>query len=73
MTVGDAEPVRLKVLSARVAEDSSALALAGDAILVPCADGSTLALLKVQPPSRNPVPAAAFWNGLRGKTLALAQ
>jgi len=62
---------RLKILKARVREDSreaapgSVTALTREAIDVACGGGSTLALLNVQPDSRRPMPAAAFAAGAR--------
>ena len=68
--VGDRPDVeRLKILAARVAPEcpaGGALAKVGKAVLLPCADGSALELLKVQPANRKPMDAAAYWNGLRG-------
>ena len=68
--VGDKPDVeRLKILAARVAPEcpaGGALAKVGKAVLLPCADGSALELLKVQPANRKPMDAAAYWNGLRG-------
>ncbi|KAJ1462501.1 formyl transferase [Pelagophyceae sp. CCMP2097] len=84
--IGAAEAVRLKVLAARLpgANDAArdgastnagacALSALGDALLVSCADGSTLALLTVQKPNGKPMPVAAFWNGLRGEPLAVVE
>ncbi|KAJ8607479.1 hypothetical protein CTAYLR_009425 [Chrysophaeum taylorii] len=64
----DGDVLRLKVLRARVAGTDALNShphIAGDAIRVPCADGSCLDLLTVQPPGKKPMDARAFWNGLR--------
>jgi len=76
----DAEPQRLKVLAARLYDDAagsdddraSVVTLAPDgALLAPCADGSILAIRRVQPANGKPMDAAAYWNGLRGEPLRI--
>ena len=81
---GGSKVERLKILKARVFEGGDddaasppggadlALAQIGKAIVLPCADGSVLELLAVQPANRKPMDAAAYWNGLRGEACTLA-
>ncbi|KAI4321365.1 hypothetical protein MLD38_034756 [Melastoma candidum] len=41
------------------------------ALLIPCGGSTVLEVLEVQLPGKKVVSAAAFWNGLRGRTLKL--
>ncbi|CAI5536047.1 unnamed protein product, partial [Closterium sp. Naga37s-1] len=50
-------------------EEVEEVRLEGQAMLVPCDDGSVLEVLEVQPESKRPMPAKAFWNGLRDRKL----
>lgn len=79
LRVGAAAVESVKVLSARVGATAAAagateiaLAEAKDALIVPCGDGSTLEVLRLQAPNRKPMDAAAYFNGLRGETCAYA-
>ncbi len=80
---GEAEPVRLKIVTTRVVVDEgggeklpAASEGGGDVELVgktalrlTCADGSALELLEVQPPGKKVMEGRAFANGLRGRAL----
>ncbi|GLC48684.1 hypothetical protein PLESTB_000125500 [Pleodorina starrii] len=47
------------------------VSFSGDAMLVPCAGGTVLEVLQVQPPTKKSMAAKDFRNGLRGKRLLL--
>jgi len=71
VSVDGAEPFRLKVLDAAVSEcpagvAAGQLAFEQKTLVLPCADGSALALGRVQAPNKKPTDGAGFWNGLRG-------
>lgn len=78
---GEAEPLRLKVVTTRVVPASDAgkrpeaskaggvVELVGKALRLSCADGSALDLLEVQPPGKKVMEGKAFANGLRGRGL----
>ncbi|GIL79318.1 hypothetical protein Vretimale_16514 [Volvox reticuliferus] len=57
----------------RAAEGGSAAAVlfVGDVMSVPCAGGTSLEVLQVQPPTKKVMPVQDFKNGLRGKRLLL--
>lgn len=75
------EPVKVKVIETRVAEETGSVS--GDALtnlvelpsgkgkglMVVCADGSVLELLKVQPVTKKVMDAKSFVNGLQGKSV----
>ena len=65
---GDAA-YRLKVLEARIGDAVDSVSYRKPALSIPCADGSALDLLRVQPPNKKAMDAASFWNGLRGADL----
>ena len=65
---GDAA-YRLKVLEARIGDAVDSVSYRKPALSIPCADGSALDLLRVQPPNKKAMDAASFWNGLRGAEL----
>ena len=60
---------RLKVLEARIGDAVDSVSYRKPALSIPCADGSALDLLRVQPPNKKAMDAASFWNGLRGAEL----
>jgi methionyl-tRNA formyltransferase len=81
---GEAEPLRLKIVTTRVVPPGGEEAAAapaggkggGEVVLVGkkalrlrCADGSALDLLAVQPPGKKVMEGRAFANGLRGRAL----
>lgn len=66
--VGDSA-YRLKVLEARVGAAADGVSLRDGALAVPCADGSALDVLRVQPPNKKGMDAGAYCNGLRGAEL----
>lgn len=76
---GSAEEVRLKIIRTSVLRRESGMCLGvhdirlsddASAMMVTCDDGSAIEVLEVQPPGKKPMPAAAFWNGLRGKSFS---
>lgn len=74
LQLGDAPPVKAKLIRTRVAEPDAAasgrvLALApgGKAVQLALADGSVLEVLQLTLPGKKPVDAKAFWNGLNGR------
>ncbi|KAG1663821.1 hypothetical protein FOA52_013386 [Chlamydomonas sp. UWO 241] len=77
---GAHEVVEVKVLRTRVADagtapppdEGGASWGQGDVLLLACAGGSVLEVLQVQPPTKKPMGARDFRNGLRGKRLSLA-
>lgn len=74
LSIGDAEPIRAKLLETAVADVASApptrqVSLAGKALHLVCADGSTLEVLRLTPAGKKPVDAKSFWNGISGKTV----
>ncbi|PNH00463.1 Methionyl-tRNA formyltransferase, partial [Tetrabaena socialis] len=72
---GEAAPG--EAAAAAVADGAAAAAgarevlFSGDAMLVPCAGGTALEVLQVQPPTKKAMAARDFKNGLRGKRLLL--
>lgn len=77
---GEAEPLRLKIVTTRVvpagearppaSKDGGEVELVGKKTLrLACADGSALDLLEVQPPGKKVMEGRAFANGLRGRAL----
>ncbi|CAI5997044.1 unnamed protein product [Closterium sp. NIES-64] len=81
---GDVDNVSLKLLRTRprpatpassppspavAPEEVEEVWLEGQAMLVPCSDGSVLEVLEVQPESKRPMTAKQFWNGLRNRKL----
>ena len=77
------EPVDLKVIRTRVGQDpfpvEGEAAAAGvqlrkgkePALLVRCSGGTTLEVLQMQPPTKKPMDPRSYYNGLRGRVLAL--
>jgi methionyl-tRNA formyltransferase len=78
---GVKEMIEVKVLETRVREDcltdaerdalreNMVLFNGRDAMMVMCADGSILEILRLQSPGKKPAAASAFNNGLTGKTV----
>ncbi|GIL58280.1 hypothetical protein Vafri_13359 [Volvox africanus] len=60
-------------VDSRVAEGGAAAAVlfSGEVMLVPCAGGTLLEVLQVQPPTKKVMSVQDFKNGLRGKRLLL--
>lgn len=76
---GDAEPLRLKIVTTKVVADAAAddlsskgntVELVGKALRVVCKDGSVLDVLEVQPPGKKVMDSKAFANGLRGRAFS---
>lgn len=38
-------------------------------LLIPCGGGSVLQVLELQPAGKKPMSAAAFWNGVKGRSV----
>ena len=38
-------------------------------LLIPCGGGSALQVLELQPAGKKPMSAAAFWNGVKGRSI----
>ena len=80
---GGGEPVDLKVIRTRVGQDpfpvEGEAAATGvqlqkgkePALLVRCRGGTTLEVLQMQPPTKKPMDPRSYYNGLRGRVLAL--
>ncbi|KAG2484615.1 hypothetical protein HYH03_016569 [Edaphochlamys debaryana] len=77
---GASESIDVKIIKTRAPSASTPAASApagrevvweGDAMRVPCASGSVLEVLQVQPPTKKAMAARDFRNGLRGKKLLL--
>jgi methionyl-tRNA formyltransferase len=75
--------MQVKVLRSRVADTDAALlagapagqavfADAGNRLLLPCAGGTVLEVLMLQPPTKKAMAPKAFYNGLGGKQLLVA-
>ena len=79
---GEAEPLRLKLITTRVLPAGTGPAASpaeggpvelgpgkGAGLRLQCADGSSLELVEVQPPGKKVMDGKAFANGLRGRAL----
>ena len=76
---GPAEPVVIKVVETRVSREALGhdfqdrrvqLTKAGQ-LLVACGGGTVLEVLRLQPPTKKAMDPRSYYNGLRGKCLAL--
>jgi methionyl-tRNA formyltransferase len=79
------QQMQVKVLKSRVGDaaaeqlvkEASAgqvvFANGGKRMLLPCADGSVLEVLLLQPPTKKAMEPKAFYNGLSGKQLYVSQ
>lgn len=77
---------QVKILQSRVARDAADVQLVqsaaqdqvvfahgGSRMLVPCAEGSVLEVLSLQPPTKKAMTPKAFYNGLVGKQVFVTQ
>ena len=78
----DEEKLKVKIITTRVAREEGGAVLGvhqlkmnakGDALVVTCDDGSQLEVLELQLPSKKPMDARAFWNGVRGRKIERAR
>ncbi|CAI0548239.1 unnamed protein product [Linum tenue] len=78
-TKNDQDILDLKVITTRVSShrnhvtEEDEITFANGALVFPCARSSGLEVLEVQPPGKKVMPAAAFWNGLRGQKLKIVK
>ncbi|KAI4321366.1 hypothetical protein MLD38_034756 [Melastoma candidum] len=75
---GESNILELKIITTRVSDQIEIkdnnidfIAFNRGALLIPCGGSTVLEVLEVQLPGKKVVSAAAFWNGLRGRTLKL--
>ncbi|XP_054806913.1 uncharacterized protein LOC129309371 [Prosopis cineraria] len=73
---GEQKTLELKIITTRVGIHKSVLPkevddirFVKDALVFPCAGGTSLEVLEVQLPGKKVVRSDAFWNGLRGQKL----
>eukprot|EP00898_Chlorokybus_atmophyticus_P005595 jgi/Chlat1/6036/Chrsp4S06329 len=78
---GSQELIELKIVATRVADENESeqcrskgkeVTIMYEELQVVCGDGSVLQVLEVQPPAKKVQSARAFWNGLRGRKLFVA-
>lgn len=78
------QQLQVKILQSRVADADAVRLLQGlpprqvvfadngNRMLLPCGDGSALEVLQLQPPTKKAMEPKAFYNGLSGRQLSVA-
>lgn len=73
---GEMKTLDLKIITTRVGnkvgDSEGVVKLVGDALVVPCADNTTLEILELQPPGKKVMRAKDFCNGLRGHQILVS-